>query len=134
MEYIDPAAGPVEETAARSPLLDEAEGQLEEYFAGRRRSFDLPLDPKGTPFQRSVWAALCEIPWGETRSYGEIARRVGKPGAARAVGMANHRNPIAILIPCHRVISANARLSGYAGGRDRKEYLLSLEGCGPFRR
>ncbi len=102
--------------------------QLNEYFNGRRRTFDLPLSLRGTPFQRSVWLQLLQIPWGETRSYGDIARAVGKPGAARAVGMANQTNPIPIIVPCHRVIGANGSLTGYAGGLDVKARLLALEG------
>lgn len=101
--------------------------ELEEYFLGRRREFDLPLSPDGTEFQKKVWAALREIPYGETRSYSEIAGQVGNPKAVRAVGMANHRNPIAIMIPCHRVIGKNGSLTGYAGGLDLKERLLKLE-------
>lgn len=110
------------------PLLDEAEQQLREYLAGERKTFDLPLDPRGTPFQQKVWAALQEIPWGETRTYGDIARQVGRPGGARAVGMANNRNPISIIIPCHRVIGADGKLVGYGGGLDKKAFLLRLEG------
>ncbi len=101
--------------------------QLEEYFAGERREFELDLAPSGTPFQLSVWRALCAIPYGETASYGEIAAVVGQPGAARAVGGANNRNPIAIVIPCHRVIGANGTLTGYGGGLPRKQQLLGLE-------
>ena len=111
----------------RSPVLEEAVRQLKEYFAGERREFTLPVDPRGTPFQKSVWRALCGIPYGETRSYGEIARAVGKPGACRAVGMANHRNPVSIIIPCHRVIGADGSLTGYGGGLERKRFLLRLE-------
>lgn len=114
--------------AESCPLLDVAERQLREYLAGVRRAFDLPLDPGGTPFQRQVWAALREIPYGETRSYKDIALRVGKPGGTQAVGMANNRNPIAIVIPCHRVIGANGALVGYGGGVDRQAFLLRLEG------
>jgi O-6-methylguanine DNA methyltransferase len=102
-------------------------GQLEEYFAGERREFELELAPSGSPFQLSVWRALCAIPYGETASYGEIAAAVGQPGAARAVGGANNRNPIAIVIPCHRVIGANGTLTGYGGGLPRKQRLLALE-------
>lgn len=109
------------------PLLERAAGELADYFEGARREFTVPLDPAGTPFQRRVWAALGEIPYGETASYGEIAARLGNPRACRAVGMANHRNPIAILIPCHRVVGAGGALTGYAGGLDRKERLLALE-------
>jgi methylated-DNA-[protein]-cysteine S-methyltransferase len=100
---------------------------LEEYFAGRAVEFDIPLSLAGTDFQRRVWTALREIPHGETISYGELARRVGTPGAARAVGLANGRNPIAIVIPCHRVIGADGRLTGYGGGLERKAWLLRHE-------
>jgi len=105
----------------------EARAQLAEYFAGERRTFDLELDPAGTPWQRLVWAALREIPYGETRSYGEIARGLGRPGAARAVGAANGRNPVSIVVPCHRVVGADGRLTGYGGGVERKAALLALE-------
>lgn len=101
--------------------------QLEEYFAAERESFDLPLSMQGTDFQCAVWSALQEIPYGQTRSYGEIATRVGEPDAARAVGIANARNPISIIVPCHRVIGANGTLTGYGGGLPRKQYLLDLE-------
>lgn len=111
-----------------SPLLDAAEAQLREYFAGTRRTFDLPLAPRGTAFQQRVWAALRTIPYGETRTYGELAAAIGNPRAARAVGMANHRNPLPILIPCHRVIGADGSLTGYAGGVETKRKLLALEG------
>ena len=111
-----------------SPLLDAAEAQLREYFAGARRTFDLPLAPHGTAFQQRVWAALRAIPYGETRTYGELAAAIGSPNASRAVGMANHRNPIPIIIPCHRVIGENGTLTGYAGGLEVKQKLLALEG------
>lgn len=101
--------------------------QLGEYFAGERDEFDLPLEPEGTEFQRAVWKALAEIPYGETRSYGQIAAVVGRPKAARAVGMANNRNPIAVIVPCHRVIGAGGALVGYAGGLERKTWLLDHE-------
>ena len=101
--------------------------ELAEYFSGERRAFDLPLSLEGTAFQRADWAALCEIPYGETRSYGQIAARLGNPKACRAVGMANHRNPVAVLVPCHRVVGKNGSLTGYAGGLDVKEGLLALE-------
>lgn len=101
--------------------------QLREYFDGLRQIFTLPLDPHGTEFQRRVWKALCEIPYGETRSYAEIASAVGNPKACRAVGLANHRNPISILIPCHRVIGADGSLVGYGGGLNIKRSLLELE-------
>lgn len=113
-------------TAARR-LLSQAVRELEEYFAGERREFTFPTAAAGTPFQRLVWEALREIPYGETRTYGEIARRIGHPGAARAVGQANNRNPLPIVVPCHRVIGASGTLTGYAGGLDVKERLLELE-------
>lgn len=108
-------------------LGKEAVGQLEEYFSGKRTQFDLPLAPEGTDFQQAVWQALQTIPFGVTACYGEIAAAIGKPKAARAIGQANNRNPIAIVIPCHRVIGANHKLTGYAGGLWRKEFLLNLE-------
>jgi methylated-DNA-[protein]-cysteine S-methyltransferase len=101
--------------------------QLSEYFAGRRTSFDVPLAMDGAPFQRRAWRALQDIPYGETITYGEQARRIGQPSAARAVGMANGRNPIAVIVPCHRVIGANGTLTGYGGGIERKRLLLDLE-------
>lgn len=101
--------------------------QLQDYFAGKRQTFDLPLDPQGTPFQRQVWAALLTIPYGETISYAELALRVGKPTAARAVGAANGQNPLPIVIPCHRVIGRSGSLTGYAGGLHIKRLLLDLE-------
>lgn len=109
-------------------LLQETARQLREYFAGSRQRFDLPLDFTGTDFQREVWSALLTIPFGETRSYGEIARQIGKPQAVRAVGAANGRNPISIVAPCHRVIGASGRLTGFAGGLPAKQLLLKLEG------
>jgi methylated-DNA-[protein]-cysteine S-methyltransferase len=105
----------------------DAAAQLEAYFAGDLVEFDLELDMVGTEFQRRVWAALLTIPYGETRSYGEIAQQVGSPGAARAVGLANGHNPIGIIVPCHRVIGANGSLTGYGGGIERKRSLLDLE-------
>lgn len=105
----------------------EAARQLEDYFSGKLQSFNLELDPEGTDFQKSVWKALCEIPYGETRTYKEIAVSIGKPKAYRAVGLANNRNPIAIIVPCHRVIGADGKLTGYASGLDVKEFLLKLE-------
>ncbi len=101
--------------------------QLEEYFAGRRRTFDLPLDPEGTRFQLTVWQALTRIPYGETVSYGELARRIGNPQASRAVGLANGANPLPIVVPCHRVIGADGSLTGFGGGLDIKRKLLALE-------
>ena len=111
-----------------TPLLKETEKQLLEYLEGKRKAFDVPLNPKGTKFMKEVWTALQEIPYGQTRTYGQIAKRIGKPKAARAVGMANHRNPIPIITPCHRVIGSNGKLVGYALGMEMKEFLLTLEG------
>lgn len=108
-------------------LIRNASNQLNEYLEGRRKVFDLPLNPEGTKFQKKVWEALCNIPYGETRSYKQIAEAVGNSKACRAVGMANNRNPIIIFIPCHRVIGSNGSLVGYGGGLDIKEKLLSLE-------
>lgn len=109
------------------PVLIEAERQLNEYFAGKRKTFSVKLDFIGTPFQKKVWQAMLRIPFGETRTYGELAKQIGDPRAARAVGAANGRNPIAIIGPCHRVIGASGKLTGYAGGLDAKERLLALE-------
>jgi methylated-DNA-[protein]-cysteine S-methyltransferase len=110
-----------------SAALREPAEQLRSYFAGDLRDFDLPLAPHGTPFQREVWSALRRIPYGRTISYAELAAAVGRPGAARAVGAANGRNPIAVVIPCHRVIGASGALTGYGGGLERKRLLLDLE-------
>lgn len=110
-----------------TPLIQEAFRQVTEYLQGHRHIFELPLAPKGTPFQQSVWQALLSIPYGETRSYKQIAAQVNSPKAMRAVGMANHNNPIAIIIPCHRVIGASGKLVGYAGGLGLKAKLLELE-------
>ncbi|MFT8352621.1 methylated-DNA--[protein]-cysteine S-methyltransferase [Clostridium saccharoperbutylacetonicum] len=112
---------------SKTELLIEIVKQLDEYFDGTRKVFDLPIEPEGTEFQKKVWKALIEIPYGETKSYGEIAKIIGNDKAARAVGMANNKNPIAIIIPCHRVIGANGKLVGYAGGLELKEKLLELE-------
>ena len=113
--------------APQHPVLLETERQLAEYFAGTRKAFSLPLDFAGTEFQRSVWAALLTIPYGETRSYGQIARQIGRPKAVRAVGAANGRNPLSIVAPCHRVIGASGELTGYAAGVLRKKRLLEHE-------
>ncbi len=110
-----------------SSLLEKAERQLTEYFEGRRKSFDLPLELKGTDFQVKVWKALEKIPYGETKSYQEIAEEIGSPKAFRAVGNANNKNPVSIIIPCHRVIGKSGKLVGYGGGLEKKEYLLHLE-------
>ena len=109
------------------PLLLETSRQLREYFAGSRRTFDLPLEFRGTEFQRRAWAALLTIPYGETRTYGQMAEQIGNPTAVRAVGAANGRNPISIIAPCHRVIGMNGDLTGFGGGLDAKAHLLSLE-------
>ena len=119
----------IEAEDARHAVLVEAERQLGEYFAGRRKRFELALDLAGTTFQRKVWNALLTIPFGETRSYGQIARQIGKPRAIRAVGAANGRNPVSIVTPCHRVIGATGELTGFAGGLDAKAFLLALEGA-----
>jgi methylated-DNA-[protein]-cysteine S-methyltransferase len=121
---------------ARKPAVDwvsdpapfaSAVAQLTEYFAGRRKGFDLPLAPEGTEFQRAVWKALSRIPYGETLSYGELARSIGKPNASRAVGLANGANPLPVVVPCHRVIGADGSLTGFGGGLDIKRKLLALE-------
>src|SRR5262249_20412718 len=114
---------------AGNPVLRETERQLAEYFAGRRKAFDLTLDFAGTAFQKKVWHALLTIPFGETRSYAQIARQIGHPTAVRAVGAANGRNPISIVAPCHRVIGSSGALTGFAGGLDVKAQLLRLEGA-----
>lgn len=108
--------------------LDRTRAQLAEYFGGARRSFDIPLAAAGTGFQQTVWQALTQIPYGTTWSYGDLARHIDRPRAVRAVGLANGRNPISIIVPCHRVIGANGSLTGYGGGLDRKRFLLTLEG------
>ena len=120
-------AGPADLPHRGSPLLRNTVEQLKAYFAGDLRKFDLPLKMEGTPFQLSVWRALQDIPYGETTSYGELARRVGTPKGSRAIGLANGSNPIAIVVPCHRVIGSNGKLTGYGGGLDNKETLLALE-------
>lgn len=114
---------------ALHPVVKTAKRQLEEYFKGKRKSFKIPLDLRGTPFQKKVWKTLLRIPYGKTKSYGEIARAVGNPGAARAVGSANGRNPVAIIVPCHRVIRSGGGLGGYSAGLSKKRVLLDLEGA-----
>lgn len=114
--------------AGTSALLRAAAQQLDEYFAGTRTAFELPLRPEGTAFQRQAWQALCDIPYGQTRSYAQQARAVGRPAATRAIGAANGRNPIAIIVPCHRVIGSDGSLTGYAGGEAVKRWLLDHEG------
>ncbi len=110
-----------------TPLLAEAARQLDEYFTGQRRDFDLPLEPRGTPFQRRVWREVMAIPYGKTRSYKDVAVNIDNPKAVRAIGLANGRNPIAIIIPCHRVIGSSGKLTGYGGGLEVKQFLLDLE-------
>jgi len=115
------------DSAGAGQVLAAAARQLQAYFAGRLTGFDLPLALDGTQFQRAVWAALQAIPYGETISYGQLADRIGQPSASRAVGLANGRNPVSIVVPCHRVVGADGSLTGYGGGLDRKRYLLALE-------
>jgi len=122
---------PAAESDRAGQILGQAQAQLEEYFAGRRTRFALPLDLHGTPFQVQVWNALVEIPYGTTVSYGALARQIGRPAAVRAVGAANGRNPVAIVVPCHRVIGANGDLTGFGGGIERKRWLLQHEGVSP---
>ena len=114
-------------TVMETPFIKEAYRQFSEYLTGERKSFDLPFKLTGTDFQNRVWKALCEIPYGETRSYKQIAEAIGNPKAVRAVGMANNRNPLLVLVPCHRVIGSNRQLVGYAAGLDKKQFLLHLE-------
>ena len=130
-EDDDPARVPLGSLHATpdDPVLAETARQLDAYFAEALKAFDLPLDPVGTEFQRSVWAALRAIPYGETRSYAQIARAIGRPTACRAVGAANGRNPISIVVPCHRVVGTRGGLTGFAGGLAAKRRLLALEGA-----
>ena len=111
----------------KHPVLIETERQLREYFAGKRKAFSVALDMRGTRFQQDVWAALLAIPFGETRSYGQLAKQLGNPRASRAVGAANGKNPVSIIVPCHRVIGSSGKLTGFAGGLDTKAHLLNLE-------
>src|ERR1700761_5357733 len=115
---------------SRDPVLRIAESELKEYFTGKREAFTVPLDMRGTPFQKQVWTALREIPFGETRTYGQLALQLGNPKATRAVGAANGRNPVAVIVPCHRVIGFSGKLTGFAGGLEAKAHLLALEGKG----
>jgi methylated-DNA-[protein]-cysteine S-methyltransferase len=115
------------QASAQAEPFAQAKSQLAEYFAHQRQSFDLPLNPQGTAFQKQIWQLLSTIPFGETISYGALAQKVGQPGASRAVGAANGRNPHAIIVPCHRVIAASGKLTGYAGGLERKQWLLAHE-------
>ena len=130
--YLNPAGAVLPAEERETPLLAEAMRQLAEYFAGERREFELPLAPEGTPFMRRVWAELVKVPYGATATYGEIAERIGNPGGSRAVGLANNRNPIAIIIPCHRIIGSSGKLVGYAGGVELKERLLALGSGSPL--
>lgn len=125
---------PPDGVVKKTPILARTAKQLAEYFAGKRTSFDLQLAPEGTAFQRRVWDALLEIPFGATRSYGDIAQRIGRPAASRAVGAANGRNPIAIIIPCHRVIGSTGALTGFGGGLPAKTFLLTHEHALPDKR
>ena len=118
---------------AQHPVLKETARQLDEYFKGHRRRFELPLKFNGTQFQQRVWRALTEIPFGETRTYGQLARQLDNPSACRAVGLAHGKNPIAVIVPCHRVIGADGSLTGFGGGLPRKEWLLSHEGFAGIR-
>lgn len=126
MQEIDPAATRLQESRE---VLAPYVGELEEYFSGRRRVFSFPLDLRGTEFQLKCWRALSDIPYGETRTYRDIAQAIGHPRAFRAVGMSNNRNPVAIVVPCHRVIASDGSLCGYGGGLDIKRKLLELEGA-----
>ncbi|GHV06935.1 methylated-DNA--protein-cysteine methyltransferase [Clostridia bacterium] len=119
-------------TIGSNAVIDAVENQLSEYFDGRRREFDIPLALHGSTFQQAVWAGLLQIPYGQTVGYAELAAIIGKPGAARAVGNANHANPICVIVPCHRVITSNGGLGGYGGGTEVKKRLLALEGVNLF--
>ncbi len=136
VRFADPAGPAATAGGARrdDERLGPARRQLAEFLEGRRTAFDLPLRAAGTPFQRAVWDLVRTIPYGGTASYGALAARIGRPGAARAVGLANARNPIAILVPCHRVVGASGALTGYAAGVERKRWLLDLEAGAPDRR
>jgi methylated-DNA-[protein]-cysteine S-methyltransferase len=125
--YSSSEVRPAEDWEPGERKLGEALRQLKAYFKGRLRDFDLPLNAEGTEFQKLVWNELCRIPFGQTASYGDVAQAIGKPAASRAVGLANGRNPIAIIVPCHRVIGSNGKLVGYGGGLDQKQTLLELE-------
>lgn len=127
LEKLQVKSGNTALSVDNDPVLNTVRTQLGEYFAGERREFDVPLGPLGTDFQKDVWAALTTIPFGRTAGYGELAEWLGRPKAARAVGAANGKNPISIIVPCHRVIGANGSLTGYAWGEERKQALLDLE-------
>lgn len=128
IEFANQQSDTQDETCRTDKVLERSARQLQEYFAGRRKTFDLPLAPRGTDFQRTVWNALSAIPWGAVCSYADIARAIDKPKAVRAVGAANGRNPLPIVVPCHRVIGSDGSLTGFAGGLDMKRKLLELEG------
>jgi methylated-DNA-[protein]-cysteine S-methyltransferase len=128
IEFANQHSDTENDSCRADEVLERTARQLQEYFAGRRKTFDLPLAPRGTAFQRAVWTALSAIPWGEVCSYADIARAIDRPKAVRAVGAANGRNPLPIVVPCHRVIGSNGSLTGFAGGLDRKRKLLELEG------
>ena len=130
--HFAPYAQPAGEPSPDEPVLVEAARQLAEHFAGERTDFDLPLAPPGTAFQHRVWDELRRIPYGTTATYGEVAARLGDPKCVRAVGLANGRNPIAVVVPCHRVIGSDGKLRGYAGGVERKQQLLALEDASLF--
>ena len=130
--YMNLQNAPPASPGPAEPVLLRAAQQLAEYFAGTRRDFDLPLRPRGTDFQQTVWRALAEIPYGVTRSYVELATAIGRPGACRAVGGANSKNPLGIVVPCHRVIGHHGALTGYAGGHDNKRWLLAHEAAAPL--
>ncbi len=131
LESAPPTSGIASPLRRDDATFQVVRQELERYFAGDLRNFSVPLAPRGTPFQLAVWATLLAIPYGETRSYGEIAAAIGRPTAARAVGLANGRNPISLIIPCHRVIGQDGSLTGYGWGLPRKRWLLAHEGVGP---
>ncbi|MCP5189361.1 MAG: methylated-DNA--[protein]-cysteine S-methyltransferase [Pseudomonadales bacterium] len=131
IEFGEAGALPPGTRRANDPVLQRGSEQLDEYFTGHRKQFDLPLAPRGTAFQQAVWQALTAIPWGQWRSYGALAAAIGQPRSARAVGAANRRNPLPIVVPCHRVVGSDGSLTGFAGGLEVKRYLLELEGSLP---
>jgi methylated-DNA-[protein]-cysteine S-methyltransferase len=134
LEFEDPRHPLPAHPRGDDRVLGRARRELDAYFAGKLRAFSVPVAPKGTPFQQRVWAELLKIPYGVTRSYGALAAALGKPNASRAVGLANGRNPVAIIVPCHRVIGADGSLTGYGGGMPRKKFLLELEQGEPLIR
>jgi methylated-DNA-[protein]-cysteine S-methyltransferase len=133
LDFVDAKYAPMIDPAWTEdpawPALRECAAQVAEYFAGERGRFDLPLAPRGTPFQRRVWQEIAKVPYGATITYSELARRAGRPGSARAAGAATGRNPLALVVPCHRIVAADGALTGYAGGLARKARLLELEGA-----